>query len=464
MPTKDRSRSRTIFIHILLFIACFAALLYVRFHVNNSITGDEPHYLLMNYSLVHDHDLNLKNNYENGDSRDFYPGLAATQQVGVGQGTSESQRWYSIHGIGLPILMLPGFMLDGGRGAIVMMVLFAAITVWLLMAWTYQVTKKKRLSYLVAFGLFAMYSFNGLAGYLYPDIIIAGLTLAGLLIIERYYRQPIFQALLGFIAGFIILIHLKGIAVSGPLLIALTFKLWQEKKRLPWPAIAVFVPVMAYFFLSNYGWFGIWNPTKIYGELIFPQIGPETIIPAFLFDSMRGFLIYNPIILLVFVGVPIWFVKKRNSLLLSLFVMLPSVVALAVFKGWQGGDSQIGRYAIDFIPVIMPAIAFAIEAMRQRWQQIIIVLLFAATLFISIDSVKLKRSYVRYDTRSPIFVQIEEHTGLAIDRILPTYDSQSKPINDHTLTKNIAGFSLLAILTIYGVYLSQPSRRLSAPK
>src|SRR5262245_40119939 len=40
-------------------------------------TGDEPHYLVTAHSLAVDGDLELKNNYVNGDYRLFYPSILA---------------------------------------------------------------------------------------------------------------------------------------------------------------------------------------------------------------------------------------------------------------------------------------------------------------------------------------------------------------------------------------------------
>lgn len=431
-------------------VACFSFLFGVRTYVNNSITGDEPHYLLMSYSLMHDKDLNLKNNFENDDAKTFYPGLSADQQVGLGQGTSNSDRWYSIHGIGLPIMLLPGFAIAGKAGAVFTMVLLATITIWLTMAWTYQVTNNRRLSYFAAASMLCMYSYNGLAGYIYPDVVVAGLTLAALLIIERHYGQWVFRSLVGLICGFLLLLHLKTIVIGGPLLLLLAYKLWREEKRLPWEGVIIFIAMLVYFFLSNHGWFGVWNPTKIYGGLTFYSASPLAITSAILFDSMRGLLIYNPIMLLIFVGLPVWYKRSRRSLFFALFVTLPSIVAFGTFRGWNGGDSQIGRYAIDFLPILIPAVAFAVDALKQCWQRIIIGILFTATIFISLYSAFIKRPYVRSEMRSPIFVSVERHTGVKFDRLLPTFNQQTRLTNRNGALKIAIGYMAISGLVVYG--------------
>lgn len=440
----------------LLFIAIsFISLLAVRFYVDNHITGDEPHYLVMDYSLVHDHDLNLKNNYQNRDIEEFYPSLTATQQVGYGQGDNNSNRWYSIHGIGIPILLLPGFWLAGLTGAIVTMVLISTAVIWLTKAWAYEVTKNKKLSYIAAGGLLISYSFIGLAGYLYPDVVIAALTLSGLMIIQRYYKNPLSQALFGLILGLLLLIHFKTLAVSGPLLIALTYKLWRYERKLPWVTLAVFAPLIAYFFLSNHGWFGVWNPTKIYAGLNLPAAKVYYIIPAFLFDSMRGLLVYNPVVLLIFTGLPLWYKQHKETFFIAMLVAMPSLLAVLTFRGWNGGDSQIGRYAIDFLPVLFPAVALAIQALRQKWQQVVVVAIFLSSFAVTTISVLIKRPYVHFELRSPFFEWVERYSGLALDRLFPMFSDQTVLLRKFGTVKIALWFVILGLFTAYGFILSK---------
>jgi hypothetical protein len=326
------------------------------------------------------------------------------------------------------------------------------------MAWVYQATKNRRLSYVAGLGLLGMYSYNGLAGYIYPDTLIAGLTLSALLIMERYYDQRVFRYVVGFILGFLLLIHFKTVVISGPLFLLLTYKLWHEKKQLPWDSLSVFILLVAYFFLSNHEWFAVWNPTKIYEALTFTSVSPIAIISAILFDSMRGLLVYNPVLLLLFVGLPIWFKRQRETCIMALCAAVPSIVVFGTFQGWQGGDSQIGRYAVDFLPVLMPAIAFAVSALKKRWQKLIVIVLFALTFFVSLDSALIRRSYVRHELRSPFFVQIQNHTGIEVDRLLPTFTENTTLAYRHGAANIVGGYAVIGGLLVYGWRLSKEQK------
>ena len=90
-----------------------------------SITGDEPFYLITTQSLLQDGDLDLRNQYARRSYESFFDhrdGLW-TQSVPLDDG-----RVLSPHNVGLSLLLLPGFGLDGLVGVQVQLVLMAALT------------------------------------------------------------------------------------------------------------------------------------------------------------------------------------------------------------------------------------------------------------------------------------------------------------------------------------------------
>jgi len=440
--------------NFILLLACFFILLGIRLYVNQPLSGDEPHYLLMVYSLSHDKDLNLKNNYLNKDLESLYPNLSPVNQIGNLQVENNSIKWYSIHGVGLPILLLPGFLIAGELGAIITMVFISTVVLWLTWIWVFDVTKNKGLATLSSIILLTCYSFNGLAGYIYPDIIIAGITLAALIIIHRYSNNLLYQFIFGLIIGFMILVHFKSLAVALPLFLVLIYKQWSKHRKIPWVSVVGFLPLALFFFISTYVWFGVWNPATIYSGLSFTQASVFFIVSGILFDSMRGILVNNPILLLIPLGLPIWFKSNREKLLIAAFVALPSILILANFGEWNGGDSPTGRYIIDILPIFIPAIAYSISALKKLKRSLPI-LLYLITFFITVDFVLIKRAYVRFDTRSPLFIQIERHLGVALDRFLPTFSTKTTITSNHGLIKIILCYVALFMLFYFGLKLSK---------
>ena len=116
-------------------IALFAVLAVVystsidiRASRGASITGDEPFYLITTQSLLQDGNLDLREQYATRSYESFFDhrdGLW-TQSVPL-----EDGRVLSPHNVGLSVLLLPGFALDGLVGAQVQLVLLAAL-VWAL--------------------------------------------------------------------------------------------------------------------------------------------------------------------------------------------------------------------------------------------------------------------------------------------------------------------------------------------
>lgn len=443
-----------------LLAVCFLALLFARFHVNHPATGDEPHYMIMDYSLVHDGDFNLKNNYQNQDYRSFYPApLTAKGQVDKLQFERDADKFYSIHGIGIPLLILPGYLAGGHTGAAIEMTLIATAVVWLTWLWSVKLTRNSKLSAVSAGLMACCFFFNGLAGYIYPDLIIAGLTLASLLIVVFYYDNPRYQFLMGVILSVLIFVHFKTLALAVPLFLLLVWRLWSRKRRLPWPILLSALPLAAYFLLSLHAWYGVWNPTQIYPDDASLSASPLHTIPAMLFDSARGILVYNPVLLLIFVGLAAWFRQRRDTLIISVLATAPSIILLATFQLWNGGYAPTGRYMVDFLPVFMPAMTFALMLLRARWQQIIAGVLAVATIFIAVSMTFLKPSYIdpqAYRPRSPFFAGVEKHTGIGFDHLLPSY-SRYTTLNDRHGNMKVA-LGTLAVLSLagYGYYLAKP--------
>ena len=96
--------------------------------------GDEPHYLVITQSLLLDHDIQIENNHERGDYRSFFGGPLRPDYLKRGLNGAI----YSIHAPGLPVLVLPAFVVFGAWGAVMMMALCGALLEWLLFARLYR--------------------------------------------------------------------------------------------------------------------------------------------------------------------------------------------------------------------------------------------------------------------------------------------------------------------------------------
>ena len=102
-------------------VAALAAFSQVRGVIPG---GDEPHYLAATQSILKDFDLRVANNYANGDYLDYFPGRLEPHFLK----RSTSGEIYSIHAPGVSIVVLPAFAIAGYAGAVMTMILIAALT------------------------------------------------------------------------------------------------------------------------------------------------------------------------------------------------------------------------------------------------------------------------------------------------------------------------------------------------
>ena len=91
--------------HFKIAIPVFALIWGLTTHGKYSVSGDEPHYLLVAESLLSDGDLDLEDNYARGDGRHFgHAGLAVDGHAR----RTPSGGMLPVHDIGLPLALLPG--------------------------------------------------------------------------------------------------------------------------------------------------------------------------------------------------------------------------------------------------------------------------------------------------------------------------------------------------------------------
>lgn len=447
--------------NIALVGLCFLFLLGIRLQTNTVTTGDEPHYLLMDYSMVHDHDLNLKNNYENSDYKSFFFSPLLPQGTPARQ-DGRTDALYAPHGIGLPVLLMPGYYLATKTGAVFEMVVLATLVVWLTWVWTKYITNSRKAAYLASFGLMICYFFNNLAGYIYPDLLIAATSLASLIIIEKYFKQRKYRLLLGFVAGFMILVHIKTLVFVLPLLAVLSYKLWRTERKLPWDTILITSLFIFYYYATYHVWFGVPSSIAIGSGGTSFDGSAVTNVAAMLFDSNRGLLVFNPITLLLFIGLPLWYKLRRNSLITLLFIVLPSLYVLSVFVQWNGGYAPAGRYIMNFLPLFVPAIAFAIQYLYKSWQKAVVAILAGLSLLLSIEASLTHIPLLDPNlsgTKNLLLDQIYRHTYWDIFYLFPSYTTTpanaTMLVSRHGSVKQAMGYMLIIGLVIYGFYLSK---------
>src|SRR5205814_1087641 len=104
-------------------IALVYGLAAARVQAQVGPEGDEPHYLMVADSLLRDHDLSLEQDYAEGRYRAFHPEPLAPHYRVRGRGGAI----YSLHAVGLSLLVLPAYAIGSYAGASFFMALLGVL-------------------------------------------------------------------------------------------------------------------------------------------------------------------------------------------------------------------------------------------------------------------------------------------------------------------------------------------------
>ncbi len=358
-----------------IILSLSAALLFVRIHANNGLAGDQVHYLIMSNSLLQDGDFDLKNDHELERYKSYHPDKLDTH-IPTRQFNQDSPKWYSLHNPGLPIILSPFVATLGYKGAIIVMVFIAILLLLLTYFWTEKVTGNKKASFFACAILFSSFFYLSLAGYIFPNLLIAAITLGALLILENKNR-PIWQLfLLGALLGIGPWIHVKTLlsfATIGLIAIIQILKIkktWRNKLSELSILIVPALILIALFEWKLYEWYGVIFPNQTFaGDILF-SISPFKSLAAILFDATKGLFINNPALILILLGLPLWFKQNRWQLFRVILILGPGFILQLSFLDWWGGWSPSGRYLMDMLPVLIPAIAFIYPFLKNLWLKI----------------------------------------------------------------------------------------------
>ena len=339
------------------------------------------------------------------------------------------------------------------------MLLVAIAVLYLVYYWSKIVTKSIKFSFLASLGLFISYLFYGLAGYIFPDMVIAGIIVATLIILTKSPYGIGWQAFLGLLLGFGGLVHFKMFVFAVMSVLVLAYRTWRHDHRLPYVAVVPVFVIGVIFLYYTHKWFGVWNPGAIDTDIgVSLRSSLVNNVSAILFDAARGVIPNSPIFLLLFLGLPMWFRKQREMLLMTVVCIVPSIALTVFFNGWGGGDAPVERYMMNFLPVLAPAIALAVQCLKVLWQRTLIVLLFIVTLLITLHCINIRRGGLVLFRR--LTLPVLSNTPIAFDHLFPRFDLATNPIG-HAWVKVAVDYLLVLCLVIYGWKMSGRSVPLS---
>jgi len=362
---ERQSRGKKLVLLFLAALVLYNAGALVMRSKGQYFSGDEPHYLLICRSLLHDRDFDLKNNYENRDyERYLQPGVTIDPHVIK---RAEAGPWYSFHSPGVAFVLLPFYALGdlAGQNALIFLLRFGMSVFGALFGLQiYLFARREWGKEGLALGLWFLVGVTTpvffYAIHVYPELIVGFLSLTLFRLIRHSESWPARKLVAaGFLFSAIIWFHaLKYLFLLAPLFL---YFLWVAGRK------TARKPTLLYFFLgpalvgglylvfqySCYGsispsaisWKGALSGSESVSYFKYLLVGIpfhyrlETLAGYFL-DQKDGLLFYAPLYFFSFLGMVEALRRKKSAFWAVAFVTAPYVLASAFLTQRTGYAPQ----------------------------------------------------------------------------------------------------------------------------
>ena len=330
--------------------------------------GDEPHYLVIAQSLWRDHDLKIENNHARGDYYEYFKQEITPHYLTRGA----DNEIYSVHPIGLPILMAPVLGLGGYRAVVWLLIIMGATAAAL--AWRWNV----RMLNAPGAATFAWAAIAGSTPYLfntftvYPEIAAALAVMIALALTwtpERTRVSTLRLIAIGVTCGALPWLSTKYAPMSAVLAAIALVRVLAKTRGSPKAAAAIALPYLsslvawiAFFYLY---WGSPW-PSAPYGQMV--QTSPWNLIlgaPGLLFDQEYGLLAYAPVYVLGATGlVTMWRAggELRRQAIEITVIFVALLLSVGAFGIWWGGSAAPARPLASVLLLFSLPIASAFRA------------------------------------------------------------------------------------------------------
>jgi len=347
-----------------LFLTSLIIYAAVGFRLKNTNGpgGDEPHYLLITHSIVQDHDLQIGNNYKQRDYQVYFQGTLDPHLS-----IAKDRTRYSIHPIGMPLLLAPAYALKRGYTApLLSMNVMAACLSVLLFYIAAALTGRRWLAFL----LWALLSFTPpllfYSSQLYPETPSAlFLAAAFYLIYSQRQRQAWRAVIIGLLLAYLPWLQQRMILPAILLWAYHLYRLRTLPERRPHfgaeASISTLLLTASDAFMAAYYYALFGNPlpnapyasvgiTHVFSRQIFLREG----LLGLLFDQETGLLIFAPFMMFAGAGLLFLFRKQASLGVMALAVMLSIYIPCAGFTlNWRGAWSPPARYMVTLIPILL---------------------------------------------------------------------------------------------------------------
>ena len=349
-------------------------------------SGDEPHYLIVARSVLVDGDLDLAADYPGRAYEPFHPqALSPHTKQGLGEGSR-----YSMHGVGLPLFVLPAYALGGSLGPTAMvalprgmLALAYGLFAWLLYGLIRDIAgDRAAFRGTAATTLLAPLLFS--ATFVFPEVptmVLALYAYRGL----RNATSPGRLALAGAALAALPWLGVKYIPIV--LVVAATGVIRAAPAPRAWRLLACLGGLgvgLATHGIYTWVLYGTVSPAAIYlgsapdagapalggdwGAYVAQWPGALATLLGYLMDQKDGLLAYGPHFLLVAAGLP-WLWRRRRADAVALAIVLAAYTGSYALSQQLSGQGPPVRPLMAVIWTLAPALGVALtfDAGKHRW-------------------------------------------------------------------------------------------------
>ena len=368
----ERWSVTTIAIAIFLSTAAAAGLAAARLTGTSLFpSGDEPHYLVIAQSLWRDGDLKIENNHAQGDYREYYPIDLEPHYLTRGA----DGEIYSIHPIGISVVLAPIYALAGYQGAVWFLIAMGALAAAVAWRWTVATLNAPGAATFAwaAIALSAPFAFNTFT--VYPEIAAALAVTAAYVATVRAditHSGLLRWIVVGLAIASLPWLSTKYAPMSAALLLVVLVRLRKSEPATFFRSSKVWT-VVGLYALSLMAWFGffyaIWGtplPMAPYGSLV--QTTPLNLrfgAPGLLFDQEYGLVAYAPVYILAATGLyQMWKAggELRHQAAEITLIFSALLLMVGAFGIWWGGTSAPARPIASGLLLLMVPIATAFRS------------------------------------------------------------------------------------------------------
>jgi hypothetical protein len=340
-----------------LFLPLAFAVLVVaagRTHARVGPEGDEPHYLMVAESLLRDGDVSLERDYAEGRYTLFHDApLAPHYRVRGKDGAI-----YSLHAVGLSVLILPAWALAGYAGVTVFLALVAALVALEVREWVRELTARDGLAEAAGWAAVLAPPLVHYAGLVFTEVPAALALSFGLRRgrVAALGRGGAFAV--GLAAAALPWLNVRYAPLAA---LVIAHALWRNPRpRIAWAALAPAVVSGVGLLVYHQVLYGFWDPRRVYGRR--PEIALSTLregLPGLLFDQEFGLLVYAPVLALALPGLAFLWRRDRKLALTVGAAVVVVVVTAGTWPMWRGGFNPPGRFLVPIAPLLVVAVAMA---------------------------------------------------------------------------------------------------------